>query len=43
VLTQEVGSFVHDGLVEAFDAGDEVELLVPLFSLRARPTSFHKR
>jgi hypothetical protein len=30
VLTQEAGSFVHNGLVEAFDAGDEVELLVPL-------------
>lgn len=31
VLTQEAGSFVHDGLVEAFGAGDEVELLVPLY------------
>ena len=31
VLTQEAGSFVHEGLVEAFDAGDEVELLVPLY------------
>jgi hypothetical protein len=31
VLTQEAGSFVHNGLVEAFDLGDEEELLVPLY------------
>jgi hypothetical protein len=31
VLTQEAGNFVYNGLVDAFDARDEDELLVPLY------------
>jgi hypothetical protein len=31
VLTQEAGNFVYEGLVDAFDASDEEELLVPLY------------
>jgi hypothetical protein len=31
VLTQEAGSFAYEGLADAFDAGDEDELLVPLY------------
>lgn len=31
VLTQEAGSFAYQGLADAFDAGDEDELLVPLY------------
>src|SRR5205823_1685290 len=31
VLTQEAGNFVYEGLVDAFNAADEDELLVPLY------------
>src|SRR5438045_2872262 len=31
VVTQEAGRFAYEGLTDAFDAQDEVELLVPLY------------